>query len=636
LSRRFDNDSSESWPTVTERVLFGGDYNPDQWPEEVWAEDFRLMREASVSIATVGVFSWSRLQPAPDRFEFGWLDRVLDGLHSAGVGVCLATPTASPPPWFTRLHPDGLPVNRDGVRLTHGSRDTYCVNSAAYRAASVRIATELMRRYGEHPALRLWHVHNEYGTWCFCDHCAGGFRVWLRERHGSLEALNEAWGTAFWSQRYGDWAEILPPRTTQYLRNPAQELDYRRFLSASMLRHYREQRAVLAGRTPVTTNFVLGGWVPVDHARFAREVDVVAVDDYPGSAGSERAERAFAADRARGWARAAGHAGGRWLLMEHAPGAVHAGGVVQSLPPGAVAAAAETYLARGATGILYFQWRASRAGAEQWHPAMIAHEGPRSPVFGEVARLGAALAGRSPVTVASHVALVYDEETMWAWQGAHLPTTHVDYEGLARRWHAALTDAYGIVDVVPVGADLAAYRLVVVPALYLMPAAAHAWLRAYDGALVIGAGSGLADGNATVTPGSLEDLIGARIVAHRWLPPATPVALADGRTGGLLFEDLAPLGAEILLETTDGRPAAIRNGRVTYVAALDLVAPDLVAPDRAVPGLVAPGLVAPDRAVPDRAVPGLVAPDRAVPDRAVPDRAGSVEAAEGAQAVAEG
>jgi beta-galactosidase len=557
---------------MTEGILFGGDYNPDQWPERIWAEDFDLMREASVTVVTVGVFSWSRLQPAPDRFDFAWLDRVLDGLHTAGVGVCLATPTASPPPWFTRLHPDGLPVNREGVRLTHGSRDTYCVNSSSYRSASVRIATELGKRYGDHPALRLWHVHNEYGTWCYCDNCEREFQVWLRDRHGTLDILNEAWSTAFWSQRYGEWSEITPPRATQYLRNPAQELDYRRFMSASMLRHYREQRAVLAGRVPVTTNFVLGGWVPVDHARFAREVDVVAIDHYPRSVEFAQAERAFAADRARGWARAAGHPGARWLLMEHAPGSVHDDGVVQSLPSGSIAAAAETYLAGGAAGIMYFQWRASRGGAEQWHPAMIPHEGSGSPVFGEVTALGAALARRPPVTVESEAALVFDEETMWAWQAGHMPTKHVDYEAVVRRWHAALTETYGPVDVVPAGADLTPYRLVVVPALYLMSASAHAWLRAYGGELVLTAGSGVADENATVTPGSLEDLIGARVVTRRWLPPATPVALADGRVGGLLFEELAPCGAEVVLTTRDGLPAVIRNGAVTYLAALDLVA----------------------------------------------------------------
>ena len=557
----------------TSGLFFGGDYNPDQWPEETWAEDVALMRTASVNLVTVGVFSWSRLQPSPDRFEFDWLDRVLDGLHTAGVDVCLATPTASPPPWFSRRHPDALPVTRQGVRLTHGSRDTYCVNAPAYRQASVRVATELADRYREHPAVRLWHIHNEYGTWCFCEHCEHSFQEWLRGRHGTLDALNDAWSTAFWSQGYSRWDEILPPRATQYLSNPAHELDYRRFLSDSMVRHYRVQKAVVAGRAPVTTNFVLGGWVPVDHAAFAREVDLVAIDHYPSTVGEAPAERAFAADRARGWARAAGHPDGRWLLMEHAAGAIHADGVVQSLPEGSIAEAAESYLARGAVGVMYFQWRASRGGAEQWHPAMIPHEGPDGPVFDEVTRLGAALATRMPEVVDADVALVYDEQTMWAWQGEHLPTRHVDYERLAMRWHTALTEAHGNVDVIPSGADLDRYRLVVAPALYLMSPLTHSRLRSYSGNLVLTATSGTVDEHARVTPSSLDDLIGARITARRWLPPTGSVLLEDGRTAGLCFETLQPTTAEVLLTTTTGAPAVIRNDRVTYIAALDLVEP---------------------------------------------------------------
>ena len=214
---------------LVEGLCYGGDYNPEQWPEDVWREDIALMRRAGVTLATVGVFSWSSLEPSPGRYAFDWLDRVMDLLHDGGVRVALATPTASPPPWFSLAHPEALPVNRDGVRLTHGSRDTFCAAAPAYREAATRIAGELATRYAGHPALALWHVHNEYGTWCHCDLHAEAFRGWLRKRHGSLERLNEAWTTAFWSQGYGDWAEILPPRATQYLANPAHALDYRRF-----------------------------------------------------------------------------------------------------------------------------------------------------------------------------------------------------------------------------------------------------------------------------------------------------------------------------------------------------------------------------------------------------------------------
>lgn len=536
--------------TVSDGFLsFGGDYNPEQWPAALLSEDIALMKEASVNLVTVGVFSWARLQPGPDEFDLGWLDAVLDELHAAGIGVCLATPTASPPPWFTRRYPDSMPITREGVRLTHGSRDTYCVNAPAYRAASVRIAAELATRYGSHPALRMWHVHNEYGTWCFCSHCALEFRAWLRSRYSTLDALNDAWSTSFWSQCYGRWDEIVPPRATQYLRNPAQELDYRRFLSDAMLRHFQEQKVVLAGRVPVTTNFVLGNWVPVDHARWASHVDLVAIDDYPPNL----AGRAFSADRARGWARAAGHADGRWLLMEHAPGYVHSSGGLKRLPAGALAEAASVYADRGAVGVMYFQWRASRGGAEQWHPALVPHEGRSSPIFQEACTLGASLASRTPVVVSPDVAVVYDEESMWAWQGDHLPAK-VPYENLVQSWHAALSGAGRPVDVIPVGAPLESYRLVVVPALYLMSAAAHEWLRSFTGTLVITAGTGLVDASLRVTPGSLDDLIGARVVDRDYTPWTDTVALTSGEWAG------------------DGVGApAVRNGRVVYVPSLDVV-----------------------------------------------------------------
>ena len=557
-------------------LYFGGDYNPEQWPEQVWADDVELMREAHVNLVTVGVFSWSRLQPGPDEFDFGWLDRVLDLLDDAGIGACLATPTASPPPWFTRLHPGAMPVTRDGIRLTHGSRDTYCVNAPAYRAASTRIAEALGARYTGHRALRMWHVHNEYGTPCYCDHCATGFRVWLAGRYGNTDALNAAWSTDFWSQRYREWDEVLPPRATQYLSNPAQVLDYRRFVSDSMLRHYIDQRETLraASRAPITTNFVLGGWVPVDHARWAREVDVVAIDNYPSSVADHLAERAFVADLARGWARAAGHPDGRWLLMEHAPGAVHSGGVVRALAAGQAREAALTYLDRGAVGVMYFQWRASRGGAEQWHPAIVPHEGSAAPIFQEISLLGAELAGRSPTAVSAQVALIFDEQTMWAWQAPHVPSRDIDYEKMAYRWHGVLGGAGSAVDVVPVTASLSGYRLVVAPALYLMSQAVHTALRAYvfeGGTLVLTFASGLVDDCARVTPGALDDLIGARIVRHTPLLSDETVALAGtDAVGRRWFDQLEVTDARVTLQTADGAAAVIEHrfgaGLVRYLA----------------------------------------------------------------------
>ncbi|MDY7085324.1 MAG: beta-galactosidase [Actinomycetota bacterium] len=530
-------------------IRFGGDYNPEQWPPHVWREDVALMRSAGVSLVTVGVFSWSRLQPAEDRFDFAWLDEVLDLLHGNGIGVCLATPTASPPPWFTRAHPGAMPVTADGVRLTHGSRDTYCVNAPEYQEASNRIANELAARYGHHPALRLWHVHNEYGTTCYCDHCALGFRRWLSRTYGEIGLVNEVWCTDFWSQRYGCFDEVLPPRTTQYLSNPAHVLDYRRFSSDAMLSHYLAQRDILRPYgVPVTTNFVLGGWVPVDHARWAREVDVVAVDDYPESVEGHLAARAFVADLARGWA-----GGQPWMLMEHAPAAVRgADGVTRALPAGEARAAAETYVAGGASAVMYFQWRAGRGGAEQWHPAMV-------PLLSELAPIGRSLATRTPVRVESTRALIYDEQSMWAWQSPHLPTPFVDYTAIARRWHHAMGPP---VDILPIGAPLEGCSLVVAPVLRMVPAALHKRLRSYvadGGTLVLTFGSGLTDEHSRTTPGAFDDLCGIRVTRHR-----------PGEHG-VWLDEIDPRDTTVVLSCPSGRPLVTEHcygrGQVRYVAA---------------------------------------------------------------------
>ena len=203
------------WPKGLDGLCYGGDWNPEQWPEPVWRHDLALMRQAGVNLVTVGVFAWARLEPEPGRFTFDWLDRILDAAYEAGIRVNLATPTASPPPWFSLRHPEALPVTAEGVRLTHGSRDTYCVAAPAYRAAAARVADALARRYASHPALAMWHVHNEYATDCYCDDVAAAFRRWLRDRHGGLSALNAAWGTAFWGQQYHHWDQVASPSLSQ-------------------------------------------------------------------------------------------------------------------------------------------------------------------------------------------------------------------------------------------------------------------------------------------------------------------------------------------------------------------------------------------------------------------------------------
>jgi len=569
------------------RLLYGGDYNPEQWPDQVHAEDSELMRRARVTAATVGVFAWSTLEPAPGRYEFAWLDRTLDRLAADGIGAILATPTASPPPWFGLAHPEALPVNADGVRLSHGSRDTYCASAPAYRAASRRIAGALAERYRGHPALVLWHVHNEYGTVCHCDLTAAAFRRWLRIRYGDLDRLNDAWTTAFWGQGYTDWEQIRTPRATQYLANPTQALDFRRFTSDELLSAYVEQRDILRAATPeiaVTTNYVLGGWVPVDHDRWAREVDIVAIDHYPSDPGAGAEEQtAFAADLARGWAR---RSPGRphWLLMESAPNLIYTADRMHTKEPGRMARHSLAAVARGSSGALFFQWRAPRGGAELFHSALVPHAGPDSRVYREAVELGAQLDRIAEVTegvVGSSVAVVYDEPSAWALQARGLPATGLDPLDEAQRAHRALWRRGIVVDVIGALEDLSAYAMIVLPMHYLVAdaqaAALHSWV-AGGGRLVVTYFSGIADEYARVRvggyPGALRELLGIRVEEFHPLGPDERVKLSTGAAGDLWSETVHPTGAEVVARyaggVLDNRPAitrhAVGDGTAWYVS----------------------------------------------------------------------
>ena len=566
---------------------YGGDYNPEQWGESVWAEDVALMRTAGVTLVTVGVFGWAALEPAEGRYEFGWLDRVLDLLGGAGIRVDLATATASPPPWFSHAYPRSLPVDADGRRLAYGSRQAYCPSSPEYRAAAVRLAEQLARRYADHPALALWHVGNEYGchvSRCYCDVSAEAFRDWLRRRHGAgdagLDALNAAWGTAFWSQRYTDWAQILPPRATPTFGNPTQALDFRRFSSDELLDCFRAERDVLhrlSPGVPVTTNLMAGLFWDLDYWAWARECDVVSTDHYlvPAEDPDNHVHLAFAADLTRSLA------GGRpWLLMEHSSGAVNWQPRNVAKVPGQLRRNSLAHIARGSDGALFFQWRASLAGAEKFHSALVPHAGTDTRMWRDVVALGSELdaLGEIAGTVVQRprVAILLDWHSVWAAGLPAHPSADMHAVEELRAWHAALWRAGVTADFAPPGASLTGYDLVLAPSLYLLDNTGAANLRSYvdsGGTLVVGPFSGIVDEHDHVYPGgypgALRDLLGVRVEEFFPLRAGGAVALDDGGTGRIWTEHAHLDGAEALVRYADGPlagvPALTRNGRAFYL-----------------------------------------------------------------------
>ncbi|MGW3865388.1 beta-galactosidase [Streptomyces sp. NPDC005047] len=551
-------------------IAYGGDYNPEQWPREVRQEDVRLMREAGVNLVTVGVFSWSRIQPRPGVFDWSLLDEVLNLLHANGIRADLATATAAPPPWFTRQHPDARPVTASGTRLAHGSRQVFCPSSPAYAEAADALVTALAARYGDHPALVMWHVHNEWGNHnalCYCDSSATAFRSWLQERYKTLDALNDAWGTDFWSQRYGDWDEIDPPRDTTAFRNPGQELDYHRFSSDALLSRHRAETAILrriAPRVPITTNVMGTLEKKIDGYAFAAECDLVSVDHYlPAADPDGHIDLALNADLARGMA------GGRpWLLMEHSTSAVNWQPVNVAKRPGEMRRNSLAHLARGADGLMFFQWRQSRAGAEKWHSAMLPHAGTDGRVWKEAKALGAELASLSEVTgsrVHSDVAILFDWHTWWALELQARPSDQTRYLDGVRDWYEALWTLNITCDLVPPGADLSGYRAVIAPSLYLLSDHDADNLSRYvdqGGHLAVGCFSGVVDEYDRVRPGAqpgaLREVLGLVVDEYLPLRVQDDAQLEDGTRARQWVERVEPRGCTPVLRfagTPEGGPA---------------------------------------------------------------------------------
>ena len=584
------------------RIWYGGDYNPDQWPEEVWDDDVRLMKKAGVNLVSVGIFSWAKIETSEGVYDFDWLDRIINKLGEAGIAVDLASATASPPMWLTQAHPEVLWKDYRGDVCQPGARQHWRPTSPVFREYALKLCRAMAEHYKGNPYVVAWHVSNEYGChnrFDYSEDAERAFRKWCEERYGTIDAVNDAWGTAFWAQRMNDFTEIVPPRFIGdgNFMNPGKLLDFKRFSSDALKAFYVAERDALAEITPdlpLTTNFMVSAAGSVlDYDDWGREVDFVSNDHYfiPGEAHLD--ELAFSASLVDGIARK-----DPWFLMEHSTSAVNWRPVNYRKEPGQLVRDSLAHVAMGADAVCYFQWRQSKAGAEKFHSAMVPHAGEDSDVFRDVCELGADLNtladnGLLGTKLAkSKVAVVFDYESEWASEHTATPTQKVHHVDEPLQWFRALADHGVTADVVPVRGAWDDYEMVVLPSVYLLSEETTRRVRDYvvgGGRLVVTYYTGISDERDHVWlggyPGSIRDVVGVR--GEEFMPmgddfPGVPDCL--GLSNGAVAHDIADVigsvdGTATVLETfkddpwtgMDGAPAIVAHtfgeGRSVYVGA---------------------------------------------------------------------
>ncbi|GAS80950.1 beta-galactosidase [Paenibacillus amylolyticus] len=579
------------------KMFYGGDYNPEQWDHETHLEDLRMFQLAGIDIATINVFSWALIQPDEVTYHFEELDQLINRLYENGVYICLATSTAAHPAWMAKKYPDVLRVDADGRKRKFGGRHNSCPNSPTYRKYSEKIADKLAERYKDHPAVLVWHISNEYGGDCYCDNCEKAFRVYLKERYQTLEQVNKAWNTNFWGHTFYDWDEIvLPSNLSEHWGNNNStfqgiSLDYSRFNSDSMLDCYRLEYDAIKKHIPdsvVTTN-LMGFFKQLDYFKWAKYMDIVSWDSYPGLA-TPVSFTAMAHDLMRGL-----KDGQPFMLMEQTPSQQNWQPYNSLKRPGVMRLWSYQSVAHGADTIMFFQLRRSIGACEKYHGAVIEHAGHENTrVFREVAELGKELQILGDTTldasVESKVAIVFDWDNWWAIEKSSGPTVALNYVDQIHKYYAAFFRRNIQVDIVSVDTDISKYDIVLAPVLYMVKPGFADKLEKYveaGGTFLTTFFSGIVNENDLVTtggyPGELRKLLGIWVEEIDALLPdqknriVLKEAYGDlqGEYGsGMLCDLLHSEGAEVIAEYGDdfykGMPVVTRNiygqGEAWYVA----------------------------------------------------------------------
>lgn len=545
------------------KMLYGGDYNPEQWDEETRREDMRLLGLANVDIVTLNVFSWASLQKDDDVYDFSDLDRIMDMVRDNGMKVCLATSTAVHPAWMAKKYPEILRTEMNGMKRKFGSRQNSCPNSKVYRTFSVKLARKLAERYKDYDNIVAWHISNEFCSACYCENCEKDFRIWLKEKYGTIENLNKAWNTAFWGHTFYDWDEIVVPNLLS--EHFAQErttfqtisLDYARFNSDSMLECYKlEYEAVkeITPEIPVTTN-MMGFYKPLDYQKWAKYMDFISWDCYP-SVTDQPYMTAMKHDLMRGLKK-----GMPFVLMEQTPSVTNWQPYNALKRPGVMRLISYQAVAHGSDTVMFFQMRRSIGACEKFHGAIIDHSGHENTrVFKECQALGEELkqlgAQTLGATTKSEVAILFDWDNWWALEYSAGPSINLKYLDEVSGYYRAFHQKNIPVDIVGVEDDLSSYRLVIAPLLYMVKGSYDKVLKEFvakGGAFVTSFFSGIVEEHDLVTtggyPGKLRDLLGIWVEEIDALPEGKENEFTfegEPYPAKLLCDIMHPEGAEVL------------------------------------------------------------------------------------------
>lgn len=558
-----------AWPKLlTENgrgIAFGGDYNPDQWSEETWDDDVRLMKKAGVNTVALAIFSWDRIQPQENRWDFGWLDRIIDKLGKAGIATDLASATATAPLWLYESHPEVLPRDKYGHPVNAGSRQSWSPTSPVFKEYALTLCRKLAERYGTNPYVTAWHMGNEYG-WNnredYSDNALEAFRAWCRRKYGTIGALNQAWGTTFWGQEMNSFDEVLIPRFmgADSMVNPGQKLDFERFGNDMLLDFYKAERDAIAEicpDKPFTTNFMVStDQCCMDYADWANEVNFVSNDHYFHEGGEMHLDELACSDALMD----SFALGKPWYVMEHSTSAVQWKPLNMRKRKGETVRDSLAHVAMGADAINFFQWRASAFGAESFHSAMVPHAGEDTKLFRQVCELGETLQTLADAGVQgselerSDTAILFSAESEWATRSQTLPSMKLNHWHDVRDWYRAFLNAGSRADIMPLKYDWSDYKTVVLPTVLMLSAVDTRRLAdfaAAGGRVVVGYATGLIDENF-----------------HTWLGGY------PGAGNGLLRDMLGIRGEEfnILGSGVEGEPEAIRLGAGGEVAPEDAAA----------------------------------------------------------------